>query len=521
MERGNGVMAIVNEVTLVGDMEPDPEPTPTGPIGRARTWIRRNKLREALVASDAIALTLGWLISLLLLPYNHSRNVAAFAAVLVGSVVLGLLIIRANELYLFRIATVRTVEMSRLFRSVVILGVVSYLLFRALRMPFSWREALVACTASLIFLVIGRSVYRAWLTNARRQGRYLRDVLVVGTKGEGADLVDLMQCHPDLGFRVVAVAGDQEDAEHHGLGALWRTTAEDAPSLVGPDGIGGVVIAAGDLSHSVLNDLVRQLQERHAHIHLSSGVRGIDYRRLRALPLAHEPLFYVEESGLHRSQLVIKRVIDLIGSTLAVLFLSPLILLLALAVKVGDRGPVFFKQVRVGRNGKLFRCVKFRTMVVDAEAKLAELEKANERNGPLFKMERDPRVTRIGKFLRDTSLDELPQLFNVFAGDMSLVGPRPALPDEVARFDEVLLARTRVRPGITGLWQVEARDNPSFSAYRRLDLFYVDNWSVTLDIVIMLATVEQVIARAVTMVFKRSGEPLAVAEAAEEPAAAA
>ena len=517
-------MAIVNEVTLLGDFEPEPVPPPTseGSVGRAKTWMRRNKLRLALVTSDLIALALGWMIPLLLLPYNHSRNGVHTAAVLVGGIVIGLLIIRANELYLFRIATVRTVEMSRLFRSVVLLGVISYVLFRTLRVPLSWREALLACAASLIFLVIGRSIYRAWLTNARRQGRYLRDVLVIGTRGEGADLVDLMQCHPDLGFRVVGVAGDHEDAENYGLGDLWRTTAEDAPSLVGPGGIGGVVIAAGDLSHHVLNDLVRRLQQRHAHIHLSSGVRGIDYRRLRALPLAHEPLFYVEETGLRRSQLAIKRGIDLVGSALALVVLSPLVVLLALAVRLNDRGPVFFKQVRVGRNGKLFRCIKFRTMVVDAEAKLAELQKTNERNGPLFKMERDPRVTRVGKFLRDTSLDELPQLFNVFAGDMSLVGPRPALPDEVARFDEGLLARTRVRPGITGLWQVEARDNPSFSAYRRLDLFYVDNWSVTLDIVIMLATVEQVIARAVTMVFKRSDEPLPVTgEAADEQPAAA
>jgi exopolysaccharide biosynthesis polyprenyl glycosylphosphotransferase len=364
-------------------------------------------------------------------------------------------------------------------------------------------------------------VYRAWLTNARRQGHYLRDVVVVGTKGEGADLVDLMQCHPDLGFRVVGVAGDPVEAEHHGLGKLWLTNAEDAPSLVGPDGATGVVIAAGDLSHHVLNDLVRRLQQRQAHIHLSSGVRGIDYRRLRALPLAHEPLFYVEPTGLRRSQLVIKRGIDLVGSLLALILLSPVLLALAVAIKLNDRGPVFFRQIRVGRNGRLFRCVKFRTMVVDAEAKLAELQTTNERSGPLFKMEHDPRVTKVGKFLRDTSLDELPQLFNVVSADMSLVGPRPALPDEVARFDEGLLARTRVRPGITGLWQVEARDNPSFAAYRRLDLFYVDNWSVALDIVVLLATVEQVLARAATMVFKRKPAAIPVAhESAEEPVAA-
>jgi exopolysaccharide biosynthesis polyprenyl glycosylphosphotransferase len=475
-----------------------------------------------LVAADVVALILGWTIALLLLPYNHERDWIRDGLLVLGGVGMGLLVIRANELYLSRIATVRTVEMSRLFRSMVLLAIISYLGFRAVRLPFSWREAILACLFSLVLLVIGRSAYRAWLTNARRQGSYLRDVVVVGTKGEGADLVDLMQCHPDLGFRVVGVAGDREDAQLHGLGDLWLAPAESAPSLVGPDGATGVVIAAGDLPHSVLNDVVRRLQLQHAHIHLSSGVRGIDYRRLRALPLAHEPLFYVEPSGLRRSQLAVKRAIDLVGATVAIVLLSPLLLVLALAVKANDRGPVFFRQVRVGRNGRLFRCLKFRTMVVDAEAKLAELQRANERTGPLFKMDRDPRVTRVGKFLRDTSLDELPQLFNVLPGDMSLVGPRPALPDEVANFDEELLGRTRMRPGITGLWQVEARDNPSFSAYRRLDLFYVDNWSVTLDIVIMLATVEQVVARAVTLVLRRHPKdaPALVEPSEETPAAA-
>jgi lipopolysaccharide/colanic/teichoic acid biosynthesis glycosyltransferase len=168
-----------------------------------------------------------------------------------------------------------------------------------------------------------------------------------------------------------------------------------------------------------------------------------------------------------------------------------------------DGGPVFFRQVRVGQDGHHFRVLKFRTMVVDAEAKLADLEAANERNGPLFKMDRDPRITRIGRFLRNSSLDELPQLINVLRGEMSMVGPRPALPSEVANFDDMLLNRTKVLPGITGLWQVEARDNPSFSAYRRLDLFYVDNWSISLDLIIMMATVEQVVAKLVFSLFRR------------------
>jgi lipopolysaccharide/colanic/teichoic acid biosynthesis glycosyltransferase len=164
---------------------------------------------------------------------------------------------------------------------------------------------------------------------------------------------------------------------------------------------------------------------------------------------------------------------------------------------------VFFKQVRIGRHGRPFIVYKFRTMVVDAEARLKELEQENARSGPLFKMTRDPRITRVGKFLRDSSLDELPQLFNVLRGEMSLVGPRPALPSEVAQFDPELRDRLKVKSGLTGLWQVEARDNPSFDAYRRLDLYYVENWSVSLDLIILLATVEQVVARLVSSVFSR------------------
>ena len=173
---------------------------------------------------------------------------------------------------------------------------------------------------------------------------------------------------------------------------------------------------------------------------------------------------------------------------------------------------MLFRQQRVGRDEHDFELLKFRTMVVDAEARLAELADVNARSGPLFKLAVDPRVTRVGRFLRATSLDELPQLINVVRGDMSLVGPRPALRSEVEQFPDPLRRRHGVRPGITGLWQVEARDNPSFDAYERLDVFYVRNWSLALDIVILLGTVEQLVLR--PFVGRRTGEMTAVDEVA-------
>jgi lipopolysaccharide/colanic/teichoic acid biosynthesis glycosyltransferase len=172
-------------------------------------------------------------------------------------------------------------------------------------------------------------------------------------------------------------------------------------------------------------------------------------------------------------------------------------LMAAIAVKVSDGGPVLFSQTRIGRAGAPFVIHKFRTMVVDAEQRLTEVAHRNEREGgPLFKLDHDPRVTPVGRFLRATSIDELPQLFDVIAGSMSLVGPRPALPSEARQFDARLTGRHDVRPGITGLWQVEGRDQPSFDAYRRCDVYYVENWSLRLDLAILARTVPTVLGRA-------------------------
>ena len=231
---------------------------------------------------------------------------------------------------------------------------------------------------------------------------------------------------------------------------------------------------------------------------------GVGLRGLEVLPIAYEPFLYLADVHLARPSLVLKRACDLVLASILLVVLSPIMLAIAVAIRAGDGGPALFKQARVGKDGRLFAVYKFRTMRVDAEARLAALRAQNERHGPLFKLSADPRITRIGHFLRDSSLDELPQLINVLRGEMSLVGPRPALPSEVEEFPEELRQREDVTPGITGLWQVEARDNPSFELYRRLDLYYVRNWSLVLDLVIVLATIEQVLVRLIRL--RRGGE---------------
>ena len=464
----------------------------------------KSRLREALVGLDGAAFFVAWMVALSV-PVRAHRSPLATVLLALATTALGLWLLSVQELYLARVSAIRSVELSKLTRAAVLAAIGEVLLARIFHVPSRLTEAIVGCALSMVFLITGRSVFRAYLSQARREGRYCRSLVIVGASAEAADLAELVATHPESGYRVAGVVGERSAALANGLAALWLGPLDATFDVLEEHHTSGVLLVAGAVPHTQLNGLIRGLQERNVHIQLSSGLRGIDFRRLRANPIAYEPLFYLEAPVLARRQIVLKRAIDLSLSLIGLIAASPIFLLTWLLIKVEDRGPLFFKQVRIGRHGRPFTVYKFRTMVVNAEDRLKELQKENERAGPLFKMTRDPRITRVGKFLRDSSLDELPQLLNVLRGEMSLVGPRPALPAEVAQFDPELRDRLKVKPGLTGLWQVEARDNPSFDAYRRLDLYYVENWSVSLDLIILLATVEHVTARLVSSLFHRKG----------------
>jgi exopolysaccharide biosynthesis polyprenyl glycosylphosphotransferase len=374
---------------------------------------------------------------------------------------------------------------------------------RRIGIQLSLPEMVAGAALSFALLSAFRDGYRSWLKAHRRAGRHSRSIVIVGANEEGYDLYSLVGDHPELGFRVCGIVGNPSEVTERRFDVPWLGDTSKVVEAVRTAGANGVLVAASALPSTQLNRLVRDLLVAGIHVHLSSGIRGIDYRRVRSQPLAHEPLFYLEPVSLARWQVSLKRALDLLLAGVGLILCAPVLAACAIAIKLHDRGPVFFSQQRVGQDGKWFTILKLRTMCVDAEAKQAELLAQNQREGVLFKLADDPRITPIGRFLRATSLDELPQLINVVRGDMSLVGPRPALPAEVAQFDEELLARQRVRPGITGLWQVEARDSASFQAYQRLDLFYVENWSVSLDFAILLATVQSVAARG-TKALRRS-----------------
>ena len=221
----------------------------------------------------------------------------------------------------------------------------------------------------------------------------------------------------------------------------------------------------------------------------------ISTSRISVRNLGEYPMVCVEPVAGVSWRTMAKRIFDVTMASFAMIIVAPVLAIAAVAIRVTSGKGVLFRQERVGRNGVNFTVFKLRTMVADAEDRLAELSEFNEAAGPMFKMKNDPRVTTVGRFLRATSIDELPQLFNVINGDMSLVGPRPALPSEAAQWDETLRERLRVRPGITGMWQVSGRFTASIETYARLDLYYVDNWSLVTDVAIILKTIPAVLRR--------------------------
>ena len=418
--------------------------------------------------------------------------------------------LRHQGLYLARVSSQRTLEAQGILRACFIGSALTAAVTSFLPLPIDIFHAALYLLGSSVTLMLSRNMYRAWLSARRRSGVYVRTVLVVGANEEAAEFVDLVDDHPELGYRIAGVLGA---SPAHTKSPRIEGRIEDAATVAHRLGVSGAVVVASALTAPQLHAVTRDLLSAGIHVHLSTGLAGLSRTRVRPVSLAHEALLYLEPPTLRAWARYMKRAMDIAGSTLALVLTIPLWITVAGLIKLDGQGPVFFAQRRVGMGGRTFPMLKFRTMTPDAEINLSALSADNEReDSPLFKMSTDPRVTRVGRVLRATSLDEMPQLLNVLAGTMSLVGPRPALPSEVDQFDDELKDRLRVKPGITGLWQIEARDHPSFRPYRRLDLFYVENWSLTLDLLILVGTITSVGARILRFVF-----PFLRTEAAMKP----
>ncbi len=335
-----------------------------------------------------------------------------------------------------------------------------------------------------------RYTIRKRLHRQRMSGRCLLSVVAVGHELAVADLVTELQRDRYHGLTVVGacVARPGERDEVAGVpvfGGLDDVTA--AVKAFGADTV--AVLACPEMDGIRLRGLAWELEKTGTDLCVSPALLDVAGPRMTIRPTAGLTLLHVDHPKLSGYRLVVKGLFDRCVAAAALIMLAPAMAILAAAIWLHDRGPVLFKQVRVGKDGRAFRIYKFRTMVVDAEQRRAQLLASNDFDGVLFKLRKDPRVTPVGARLRRWSIDELPQLINVLRGHMSLVGPRPALPDEAAMYAEHVRRRLVVKPGLTGLWQVNGRSDLSWDESVRLDLRYVENWSFTLDVQILWKTI--------------------------------
>jgi len=364
-----------------------------------------------------------------------------------------------------------------------------------MRFQFSRLTLGLAFVIGTFLLLLGRWGARKVLHRARmRSGRWSHRVLAVGGREEVEALVAELEREPYAGLKVVGACMPPGDAVQGSsvpvVGSL--TSVPEAVARLGVDTV--AVTASRGLTSGVLKRLGWDLEGAGVDLVVAPALTDVAGPRVHVRPVSGLQLLYVEQPEFTGPTRVMKEAFDRALAAVAVALSSPLLLIIAVAVRVTSPGPIIFRQTRVGRDGHMFTVLKFRTMVTDAERRLGELWHRNESNEVLFKLREDPRVTRLGRVLRRFSLDELPQLINVVIGDMSLVGPRPALPSETERYGRTTARRLLVKPGITGLWQVSGRSDLSWEDSVRLDLYYVENWSFAGDIQILWKTLSAVIS---------------------------
>lgn len=353
----------------------------------------------------------------------------------------------------------------------------------------------VAVPAIAVVTMTGRYLLRLWLHRQRKEGRCLRPVLAAGSPDTVRDLIGRTRNFPHLGWRVDAVCTDGEGLggdRLEGVPVVGRL--EDVAGHVHRDGYRVVAITPDPhWSPYRLRRLAWSLEDSDAEMIVAPVLMEVAGPRLHVDAVLGIPLLRVSMPVFTGGRRVVKGVVDRLGAVMLLVLLAPLMAGVGLLVLTTSRGGVFYRQRRVGKDGREFTILKFRTMVAGADRARAALAGRNEGAGPLFKLRRDPRVTRVGAVLRRYSLDELPQLFNVLSGSMSLVGPRPPLPEETAAYGPDIRRRLLVKPGLTGLWQISGRSDLSWEEAVRLDLRYVEDWSLALDTVILWKTLRAVV----------------------------
>ncbi len=460
--------------------------------GHQRAGDHVRAYRRVVFAIDALVPICCALIAYLLRfgPAEHGNNVRYLWGALVLPLVwlLGVATSRADET---RYLASSTEEYRRVLHAglglIAAISVVSY----TFDLQFARGYVVTALPLCVALAMVGRYLARRRLRAARAQGRFTQNVLVVGHEWPVLDLVEELRRHPDGGLNVIGACLPG------GKGSR-RMAAAGIP-VVGD--LSGVVTAVSNMPVDVLavttcvelgGPELRQvcwaLENMDVDVVVAPGLIDVTGPRLHIRPVAGLPLLHLEKPEFSGGRRILKTAVDRLGAAAAIAILSPVMLVIAAAVRLTSPGPALFRQTRVGVRGEPFTVLKYRSMHIEAEGRLAALQHLNEHDGLLFKIRDDPRVTRVGRILRRYSLDELPQLINVLKGDMSLVGPRPPLPTEVALYPDDVRRRLLVKPGVTGLWQVSGRSDLSWEESVRLDLHYVENWSLVWDFGILWRT---------------------------------
>ena len=388
-----------------------------------------------------------------------------------------------------RFIGVGTDEFRRVVNTGVCLTAAVAILAYASKTDIARGYVVVALPCLTAFDLLARYWLRKRLHHLRTLGNCMRKVVVVGHPDVIGELAAVLRRDTYHGLSVVAacVLGPECPDEIDGIPAVGGlVNVIDEVQRTGADTV--AVLACPEMSGARLRDLAWALEKSGTDLCVAPALLDVAGPRTTIRPTAGLPLLHMDHPEFTGARRLIKSAFDRAFAVSALTLLMPLFIVIAVAIKLSDGGPAFFWQTRVGKDGKLFTLCKFRTMVVDAERRLAELEARNDGDGLLFKMRQDPRITRVGRWLRRHSLDELPQLFNVLAGEMSLVGPRPALPAETNAYGDHVRRRLAVKPGITGLWQVNGRSDLPWDEAVRLDVRYVENWSFVLDLQILWKT---------------------------------
>jgi len=344
--------------------------------------------------------------------------------------------------------------------------------------------------AIVLLLAIARAVDRSIQGRMRKRGYGVQRVLIVGAGETGRMIMRNTAAQPELGYHVVGFVDDKPERGNRDLGRFKGLGSTDQiEQIIQEQAVDVVIIALPWLYHRKIMGIIGQCERLKVAVRIVPDLFQMSLSQVDLDDLNGIPLIGTKSVSIRGWNLALKRGLDIVVSSLALVLLSPLLLVVAVLIKLDSPGPAIFKQKRIGRGGQAFTVYKFRTMREGAEQEVDALRDMNEAQGPLFKIKEDPRCTALGRFLRRSSIDELPQFYNVLRGEMSMVGPRPQLPGEVEQYQEWHKKRLETWPGMTGLWQVSGRSNLSFDDMVLLDIYYVENWSLLLDLRITLKTI--------------------------------